>query len=255
MEQFTTVRQPRLEGNGKPDCPKCHGRGCTDAPFEKGRVPSVSTCDCVLIRQANNFAHAQWPALKEAAVERNSKLADLCESRVWLTAPAGVLEAHARKALLVQLVLNPDKWSFRRVTDTDLLDAYLPNRDVRDAEVDDQRKQHDGNSAAYNLRELVLSPDLLIIHTGYKQTRNSATSDVLAEALRYRDGKATWLVDSPDLPFAEGMACFSKIALRDLQNFKRVYLDGSPASLASSTPAPPLLVQTQAVKKRLGDLL
>lgn len=188
------------DGDGRPDCPKCRGRGVYDFKPEGALVPGVLTCECVLDRDIKSNMERGWRGLSSAKPAESTWLGDFISKDLWLTAETRTLRRHLHKAAYS---MGP-YWRFQVSTDADLMDAWLSHigpSDLYDPDVSLLRQRSEQVSNRFPaLVDLVEPPSLLVLCVSVKAARNSAMPEVLMEALQHRAhiSKPTWIVDLPD---------------------------------------------------------
>ena len=157
-----------------------------------------------------------------------------CEDKnLWVTAGGDFLP-HLRHLA----VRKPVTWNFRVVSDAELVTAWLSSvalkgKDILDADA------YMVSTKFLTIPDLVVPPDLLVIRMGVKVARNSASSEVLAEALstRLHEMKPTWVWDEPDRPLNTGHLFWSEAVGRLLRSWDRmgVAQGSTPTSPRSSS--------------------
>jgi hypothetical protein len=190
------------DGDGRPDCPKCRGRGVYDYTPPGAIVPGVLTCECVRDRDIRLNMERGWRGLSTAAPPDETWLSEFAHRNLWLTAESRVLRRHFHRICYEQ---GP-YWRFQVSSDADMMDAWLSNignAELYDADVNLLRQRGEQVSNRYAaLVDLVEPPSLLVLCVSVKAARNSAMPEVLLEALQHRHhlDKPTWVVDVPSKP-------------------------------------------------------
>lgn len=230
-------------GDGNPKCKKCLGRGVTDvgdgAKAEPDKrfftIPSVQSCECVMIRDISSNVEKGWKGLLSANKVSESPLLELTESSVWITAPRDVFRAHLRHVAVRQ---GP-YWRFSVKSDMDLMTAWLGNialkrQDIFDADV--AREAATESLKFHSLIDLVIPPELLILQLGVKASRNVSMPELLEETITSRasKGKVTWVWDQPNQPLTHGHLCYSGSVHETLNEFERVRLSSDSTQSHSS---------------------
>ena len=230
-------------GDGRINCPECHGRGVVPLPKElrpKFAVgPITQVCRCVLARDILTNMDRGWRGLSKATPIKNSPLQGQENENLLITASAKDIKEHMRH---VAARMGP-KWGFQVVSDAALMDAWLSkglakvyDADVEEARASDARKTTLEKSPYEALSELVEPAALLVIILGVKSARNSAMPEVLLEALTLRDfsGRPTWLVDQPVAPFREGHLSWSLVVSSWIESWDRIVI--SRPAVTSAVP-------------------
>ena len=219
------------QGNGKPDCPDCQGRGAVPIPKEDrppgARGPITRICDCILVEETLKNMERGWVGLANARpLQEASFLREYSDKDLWLTAMTKDFREHLRH---IAARKGPD-WYFSVVSDAQLMDAWLaPDIDVRDMDVDQLRRSAVSSQFA-RLVDRVEPPALLIVQVGVKAARNKAMPEVLLEALRHRAhiGKPTWVVDNPFYRLTEGHISYSPDVGRFMNNWDNHLIEPQP---------------------------
>jgi hypothetical protein len=150
------------------------------------------------------------------------------------------------------------EFSFRVITDVDLLDSWLGNVDPFDADVLGQREGANGNPVAISLTDLVNRHKLLIILVGTKKARNEAAPECLAEALSVRDslGLPTWVVDKPNLRLTHGHISYNMFVEEFIHNWKHITLTDPtvPQSRKPVVPAPARQAPASLAKAEIASI-
>ena len=194
------------QGDGRPGCPDCAGRGVRPVPPERRssvvRGEQTEICPCVYTRDLLGNLERRWRGLITAPKIADTPLKGREEANLWVTGTTEMFRAHFRHLAL----RKGPAWDFVVASDADLMDAWLSyDLDVLDADVD-QKRQNSESSRYSALVDLVGPSALLVLITGVKAARNSAMPEVMLEAVQYRSYKLkpTWIVDTPVSPLAEG---------------------------------------------------
>ena len=163
-----------------------------------------------------------WAGLTSAPKIPRSPLMEHAGKNLYITATDATLRAHLRHVAL----RSGPYWYFRVVTDSDLMTAWLAPIALAGKEVLDPDAATVSTEKA-TLVDLVEPPELLVIRLGVKSARNSATPEVLLEALYHRShiGKATWVVDQPSRRFDPSHLAFSEDGLHHIQQWPHAVLD------------------------------
>lgn len=209
------------QGDGRPDCPKCKGRGAIDTVNRFG-IDAAITCDCTHERDLRDNMERAWKGLSQVAPPKKSPLIGLEGGNLWITASKVALQGHLHALAQTKGRL----WFFKVITDVDLLDSWLPKKhDILDPDV--ALARHVPTDRYTVLTDLTEPPDLLIIRLGVKAARNVAAPEVLLEALLHRDqhGKPTWIVDSDSSPFMAGHISYDERVAEHIEGWKRVTLE------------------------------
>lgn len=174
-----------------------------------------------------------------------SPLSTFVKKDLWITASTGWFRAHLRH--VAARVPNAYRWGFNVVTDSDLVVAWLATAALGGAKIYDG--DFHSEAAPVSLTKMTLvdiadPPELLIIRLGVKAARNSATSEVLMEALTHRAHamKPTWLWDQPDNRFSEGHLAYSHVVADFISTWNRLrdadLLSTSPVRVHGKAPKP-----------------
>lgn len=208
------------KGPGDPDCPHCFGHGFVqdDSIIPPGRM----RCECTAARDILDNVESGWRGLSRAANIESSPLMDMTEDNVWVTAPTRVFREHLRHVA----IRKGDRWFFKVASDTDLITAWLATVPLGGGEIFDSDAAPVSMSF-YTLQDLVVPPELLIIHLGMKAANNKEMPGVLMEALssRFHEGKPTWLFDQPHTPLSPGHLCYSDHLMDHIQMWEYFAVD------------------------------
>jgi len=192
------------QGDGKPDCKRCHGRGVV--PMPEGERPPFSVgevtkpCLCTFHRDTLLNMERGWKNLTKCKPFHGSVLLDFVKKNLWATADLETLRNHLGWTAYRQ----GRRWRFKVTSDVALMTAWLYTaNEIFDEEVDTHRHTQEEEDRYSRIDDLVGGWDLLVIRVGVKAARNQAAPEVLLEALRIREqaGLPTWVVDSPSEPW------------------------------------------------------
>lgn len=228
----------------RPDCEKCRGRGVIPVP---GIVPpAVQECSCTLVRKIALNVERGWKGAMKSPPVPGSPLRGLERDNVWMTGLVSNIRAHVKHVAIRQ----PTRWFFRKVTDSDLIAAWLATSALKGIEIfDSDVAARPPSMEDLTLKDIALPSDLLIIELGVKRTANREMANVLFEALstRVSEDKPTWIFDTPTNPFKEGHRAFSYDLLDHLNmwDFKRLEIGTQSVkqSRAASVKAAQSIVQ------------
>ena len=256
-----------------PNCPKCHGHGLIFHADLKG-PPVSDVCTCVLRDQIIANMERGMRGLSKAEPLSSggvSPLSKFVDKDLWITASPDWLRSHLRHT--IARMPNAYRWGFKVVTDSDLVVAWLATAALQGTNIRDA--DFHSEAAPVSLNKLTLvdiadPPELLIIRLGVKAARNSATPEVLLEALTHRAHmrKPTWLWDQPDNRLTEGHLSYSHMVVEFAGAYERIqHADhmevvgggakvARPARVALGVSAPPVAEAPAAGKAmRLGSVL
>lgn len=224
------------DGDGLPNCPKCHGRGVLPVLIPGGGPEGAAPCDCVMIRDVLANVDRGWPGLTKAAPIPNSPLKKRTEQDLRITSSLISFREHLRH---VACRKGPN-WNFKVVSDSDMMEAWLAtigDDDLIDADVGQRRKSMI-RSQFLALADLIEPPELLVVLCGVKAARNSAMPEVMLEALNHRQylSKPTWVVDQPYLPLTSGHLSWNPLVGEFLSQWSVLKL--SESSNAAPIPNP-----------------
>lgn len=215
------------EGDGKPDCPECRGRGVVPVPrdqlppFAVGEI--TQPCSCVLVRDLVFNMERGWKSLSRAEPLKKSPLCGKEGGNLWITGSTPKFKSHLKK---VASRMGP-RWNFVVVSDADLMDAWLSRGiEVLDPDIDQMRKaQVSGKFMA--LSDIAVPPELLIIRLGVKAARNAAMPEVFMEALllREQESKPTWITDQPTNVLEDGHRSYSGQVEDFLEDWEHITLE------------------------------
>ncbi len=221
-----------------PACPRCHGHGLIILPVTSG-PPVSDVCPCVLRAQIlSNMERGMRGLSKATPLDRGevSPLMKFLDKDLWITASSDWFRSHLRYA--ASRVPNAYRWGFKVVSDSDLVVAWLATAALQGTDIIDADFRSEAASVSLTkltLVDAVDPPELLIVRLGVKAARNSATSEVLMEALTHRAHvqKPTWVWDQPDNRLSEGHLSFSHAVVEFLSDFHRIQ---HADSLSTNTP-------------------
>lgn len=228
-------------------CPTCGGTGFTVVEDGTAGPPVTQVCLCVLRRQIVANLERGMRGLSEAMpLDKGvwSPLRDHTRNDLRVTGSPEWFTSHLRHTAAR---MDPD-WGFRVVTDADLVVAWLATAALQGTDILDADVRSE--AAPVSLSKLTLvdisaPPALLVIRLGVKVARNSATPEVLYEALTIRahEGKPTWLWDQPDRPFDEAHLAYSRLIDEFTERWARVHENdvprpSRPKARGGTSPAP-----------------
>jgi hypothetical protein len=202
-----------------PTCKTCLGTGLAPSEVAPPHPPSFKRCGCVLRRDILANVERGYTGLSQAPVLRGpSPLLARQNENLWITSGKSFL-AHLRHVAIRQ----PLTWSFKVVSDAELVTAWLATIALKGGDIIDP-DAYTVSTKYLSVPDLVLPPDLVVIRMGVKVARNEAACEVLAEAIntRLHEGKATWLWDEPGHPLNSGHLFWSKEVARSLEGWPRV---------------------------------
>lgn len=232
------------QGDGKPDCPHCRGRGVVPVPpellppFAVGEI--TQPCGCVMVRDLIYNLERGWKSLSKAESIKTSPLCGKEGDNLWITGSTPKFKSHLKK---VASRMGP-RWNFVVVSDADLMDAWLSRGiEVIDPDIDQMRKaQVSGKFMA--LSDIAVPPELLIIRLGVKAARNAAMPEVFMEALllREQESKPTWITDQPTCLLEDGHRAFNGQVEDFLEDWEHIVLErAKPKTVSNSTTGVQLL--------------
>lgn len=226
---MSDTKRPDLEfpdGDGKPDCPKCLGRGVVtvmiDMPGGIKWPGGTNPCDCVYERDLRANVKRIWPVLLNVQSVEKSPLLSRVGRSVWVTATNYEFRRHLRYVAFRQ----KPSWNARVFADSALVTAWLSTtKEAFDPDVLLDRSRTPSNEF-FTIVDLAVPYDLLIIYLGVKAAKNREMPNVLMETINERDiaGKPTWVVDSPNKPLGPGHICYNESVMELLDGFERVVL-------------------------------
>ena len=201
-----------------PNCNECGGTGSVPVPTDPPHPPQFRRCECALLKDLlENCERGLFGLSREKRI-KSSPLLGKEGKDLWITEDEDFL-AHLRHVAL----RKPPAWSFRVVSDAELVTAWLASISLKGGEI------HDSDAIKISTRhmtipDLVVPPDLLVVRMGVKVARNQAAHEVLSEALNTRrhEGKPTWIWDQPLQPLNAGHLFWSDDVARSLRRYERV---------------------------------
>jgi len=203
------------------------------AGHEKPHPPTFRRCECVLHLDILENVERGLKGLTKAPKVSSSPFTGLEDKDVWTTQGDDFL-AHLRHVTL----RKPSSWSFRVVSDAELVTAWLASIALKGGDILDADALKI-STRFITVPDLVVPPDLLIIRMGVKQARNQAAPEVLAEALntRMHEGKPTWIWDEPHHPLNSGHLFWSDAVARILSRYQRPGEAKGAPTTSSKTPS------------------
>ena len=217
------------QGDGNPECPHCHGRGVVPVPKEQRPPFAIGDltrpCTCILARDVLANVERGWKGLSKAdplSHGETSPLRGQEDKNLRLTLSNKAFREHLRH---VAVRMGPN-WNFLVTSEVGLMDSWLSNiatEEIEDPDVERRRRMKDATHYQ-TLIDLIEPPGLLIILLGVKSTRNSATAEVILEAVQHRNykDKPTWLVDQPMHRLAPGHLAYSPLLEATVADWPRV---------------------------------
>lgn len=209
-------------------------------------VPKTRPCKCLMVSDLIRNMDGAWRGLsKGGRLAEPSPLNGRAGENLSITATDETLRAHLRNVALRQ----GSMWSFKVVSDADLMVAWLSPASLVGKEILDPDAASVSSEKA-TLVDLVEPPGLLIIRLGVKSARNSAMPEVLAEAIAHRlhTDRPVWVVDQPARRLDPGHLAFSSEVVELMAGWSHVSLDPLPgpglgfepvAFSAAPRPIPP----------------
>ena len=227
---------------GAPDvnCKLCGATGMVEVERETPHPPVFRRCDCALRKDILQNVERGLTGLSKVSAVTSSPLVSLENSNLWVTASPDHFLPHLRHLA----IRKPVTWSFKVVSDAELVTAWLSTvalqgKDIIDADA------YMVSTKYLSIPDLVVPPDLVIVRMGVKVARNSASSEVLAEALSIRthEMKPTWIWDEHDRRLNSGHLFWSDEVGRILRPWGRLSLtttdkDSQPPTSTSTNPQP-----------------
>jgi len=212
------------------ECEVCGGSGMVEAPPDPPHPPSFDRCECALRKDILANVERGYPGLSVAATIEKSPLLGKHDKNVWVTS-GSTFFSHLRHVAVRQ----PATWSFRVISDAELVTAWLATAGLGGGEIIDP-DAYKVSTKYMTVPDLVSPPDLVIIRMGIKVARNVAAPEVLAEAIntRLHGRKPTWVWDSPTSPLDVGSLFWSTEVGSVLAPFLR--LGSTGGSPTASTP-------------------
>lgn len=227
-------RESNTQGDGNPDCPKCHGRGhqTLDTPSLVG-APRVALCQCVQKRERIRNVEKIWPGLTRFSKIETSPLRELTNSNVLITAKEHVFFAHLKHVALRE----DSKWFCRLESDQELARAWLANVEIEGGTILDADVASATTLRYVVLDDLAKPPELLIVKLGVKAAANKRMPEVLMEVLQMRAhlNKPTWLFDQPSHRFSSGHLCYSTQTKSYIEQWIHVQLEATTEEKPVST--------------------
>ena len=215
----------------KPDCPKCHGTGRVPAETKPPHPPSFTRCVCVLHEDIMLNVERGMKGLSGAAPIETSVLTDKHDTNLLITANSRWMLRNLRHVA----IRMPPTWFFKVVSDADLVTAWLSSTAIKGIEIFDA-DAFAVSTKYLSIPDLVMPPDLLIVRMGVKAARNSASPEVLAEALNTRRHaeRPVWVWDEPNHPLGPGHMFWSDAVETSLLGYARI--DGSRNQVQEARP-------------------
>lgn len=214
-----------------PNCPHCFGSGALEMEETHHGVPKTRPCRCLMVADLIRNMEAGWRGLSRAPrLAEPSPLFKHTTSNVSITASDDTLREHLRN---VVIRCGP-QWSFKVVSDSDLMVAWLSPAAFVGKELLDPDAASVSSEKA-TLVDLVDPPGLLIIRLGVKSARNSAMPEVLMEAILHRihTDKPVWVVDQPTRRLDPGHLAFSSEVIDAIREWPHCSLDPLPGPALS----------------------
>ena len=183
----------------------------------------VKTCRCEIARRLATLQEKAWVGLPAHPASRGvSPLLKMVGKNTVITANNHDLRSHL-KNVSTSLGLG---WSFRVVSDQDLIGAWLANVAAKGNVLYDKEAIQVSSRVA-TLPDLVEPPAHLIIRLGVKNARNAAMAEVFHESLTIREqvGKPTWVVEQPDKRLDSTHLCWSEQVDDFLGDWGRVFVN------------------------------
>lgn len=188
-------------------CPKCNDKGYIDVDFD-----TTAQCVCALARTMK--AHL-GPGIASAPLITSSPFyafgppgepptVDLTTKNLLITSYWSDLLPHLRYALFAKGPL----YRFQVVSDERLKSVWLG----KEAYTSKPKSEREDGESVNGLSDLIGKEyDLAIIRLGGIAYVNRAMPGILLEALLLREGAGlpTWIVETPDKPFAEGNLAYN----------------------------------------------
>ena len=211
----------------KPDCPKCNGTGRVPAETKAPHPPSFTRCICVLHEDIIINVERGMTGLAQAAPIDGSILAEKHNKNLLVTAPSRWMLRNLRHVA----IRMPPTWFFKVVSDADLVTAWLSSTAIKGIEIFDA-DAFAVSTKYLSIPDLVMPPDLLVIRMGVKAARNSASPEVLAEALNIRrhSERPVWVWDEPTHPLGPGHMFWSDAVGTALIGYEKVVADKTTPS-------------------------
>ena len=244
-------RSPVQGSPGSQDCEQCHGAGVIPVPgiFP----PRLRQCVCTHVREIAINVERGWPGLIRAPKLPKGKrpvLKGKLTRDLRICAPLTWFRTQMRWAA----VRRPPNWSFKVVSDVDLMRAWLGSVSLKGMDLIDP------DAAAVSLQHLTLvdliePPGLLVIRLGVKTAANKEMANVLLETLYHRShlGKPTWLYHDPTNPFDETMRSYSLEAALFIKHWE--YIEKRPPRKRRALGARPNTPLNPAGLQQAEDLI
>lgn len=212
--------------HGKPgdlNCPHCSGDGVI--PIEDSHPPAAKVCVCMHRKEIIKNVERGWKGLIQGRkLQRGavSALQEYLNDDVWITASLDWFMAHLRWCA----IRRPPNWSFKVISDVDLMRAWFGGLAVSGAEIFDADAMS-VTAQHLSLVDLIEPPGLLIVRVGVKAARNEAMPEVLLETLYHRMHlrKPIWVWHEPHNPFDESMRSYSEEARETMRHWVRIEQD------------------------------
>ena len=205
---------------GAPDlnCQVCGGTGMVEVEGNDPHPPAFRRCDCALRKDILQNVERGLTGLSSFSALPSSPLLGCEDRNLWVTGGDEFLP-HLRHLA----VRKPVTWSFRVVSDAELVTAWLSTvalkgKDILDADA------YMVSTKFLSIPDLVVPPDLVIVRMGIKVARNVASPEVLAEAIsiRIHEMKPTWIWDEPERPLNSGHLFWSDTVGRLVKPWPRM---------------------------------
>lgn len=205
-----------------PKCPYCYGTGAVDLDRTHCGVPTTRPCQCLRAADLTRGMEAAWRGLSRAPrLPFRSHLSGYVGSDLYITSGDDELRAHLRN---VAIQMGP-QWSYRVLSDADLMVAWLSPASLLGKEILDPDAAEVSSEKA-TLVDLVEPPGLLILRLGVKNARNGAMPEVLLETLSHRAhvDRPVWVVDQPTRRLNVGHLSYSEEVEQTLATWEHLYL-------------------------------
>jgi hypothetical protein len=163
--------------------------------------------------------------LAQAAPIEGSVLLGKQDDNLIVTAPSRWMLRNLRHVA----IRMPPTWFFKVVSDADLVTAWLSSTAIKGIEIFDA-DAFAVSTKYLSIPDLVMPPDLLVIRMGVKAARNSASPEVLAEALNIRrhSERPVWVWDEPTHPLGPGHMFWSDAVETALLGYEKVVAGKTP---------------------------
>jgi hypothetical protein len=205
-------------------CDLCGGYGYIQKDDGYMGMPEAVQCTCVVERALNQQAEKAWTGLSRIPPKKKGVvLKGKISTNLVITAEKTEIESALRNALWVE---SKPILFIKVVSDATLMSAWLSNLSRMGEDIIDPDFQRDIKVAA--LEDLAESPNLLVIRLGVKMAKNSQMAAVLLETIELRQhlNKATWIIEEPRKPLAEGHLAWSLAVQEALEGWERIRLVG-----------------------------